>query len=147
MVKQILINLLSNAIKFTPAGGSAEVSCELDPEGGIAIKVTDTGIGIAKKDIRKVTVPFGQIESALSRKHEGTGLGLAIVRSYAELHDAKLLIDSAPKEGTTVKVTFPKSRSVEATGAAAGQTTPGAATESAAEPADGPAGAAAQPAS
>ena len=143
MVKQILINLLSNAIKFTPAGGSAEVSCELDPEGGIAIKVTDTGIGIAKKDIRKVTVPFGQIESALSRKHEGTGLGLAIVRSYAELHDAKLLIDSAPKEGTTVKVTFPKSRSVEATGAAANQDANQDATGTADIPADG----AAQPAS
>jgi len=119
MVKQILINLLSNAIKFTPAGGSAEVACEVEAEGSIAINVTDTGIGIAKKDIRKVTVPFGQVESALSRTHEGTGLGLAIVKSYAELHDARLTIASAPNEGTTVKVIFPAARAVTAAQGAA----------------------------
>ena len=114
MVKQILINLLSNAVKFTPAGGSTEIACELDQDGGIAITVSDTGIGIAKKDIRKVTVPFGQVESSLSRKHEGTGLGLAIVKSYAELHDAALSIASAPNSGTTVKVSFPQARSATA---------------------------------
>ncbi|MEJ2119479.1 MAG: ATP-binding protein [Alphaproteobacteria bacterium] len=112
MVKQILINLLSNAVKFTPAGGSAQLSCELEADGGIVINVTDTGIGIAKKDIRKVTVPFGQIEGALNRKHEGTGLGLAIVKSYAELHDAALTITSDLGKGTTIKVIFPSARTV-----------------------------------
>jgi len=136
MIKQILINLLSNAVKFTPAGGSAEIACELDQDGGIAINVSDTGIGIAKRDIRKVTVPFGQVESALSRKHQGTGLGLAIVKSYAELHDATFSIASAPNSGTTVKVIFPKVRSVAAQARPAVKPAPA--------PASGP-GAAAQP--
>jgi PAS domain S-box-containing protein len=114
MVKQILINLLSNAVKFTDSGGSATVRCHLDAEGRIALIVSDTGIGIAKKNIRKVTVPFGQVESAMNRTHEGTGLGLAIVNSYAELHEAKLEIASAEGEGTTITIRFPASRTVAA---------------------------------
>jgi len=134
MVKQILINLLSNAVKFTPVGGSAEIACGPDQDGGIAINVSDTGIGIAKRDIRKVTVPFGQVESALSRRHEGTGLGLAIVKSYAELHDARMLIASAPNRGTTVKVIFPKVRSVTAQTQPAAQPAPASGSGAAVQP-------------
>ena len=112
LVKQILINLLSNAVKFTRPGGSAEIHFECDRDGRIALIASDTGIGIAKKDIRKITLPFGQVESIMNRTHEGTGLGLAIVKSYAELHGAKLEIESTPGEGTTVTVRFPKRRTV-----------------------------------
>ena len=114
MIKQVLINLLSNAVKFTPAGGAASVRWAHDRNGCISLFVSDTGIGIAKTDIRKVTVPFGQVESAMSRKHQGTGLGLAIVKSYAELHGAKLEIASTQGEGTTIAVRFPEERTVTA---------------------------------
>jgi len=120
MIKQILINLLSNAVKFTPVGGTAEVRWRRDRDGHIALIVSDTGIGIAKKDIRKVTVPFGQVESAMSRKHEGTGLGLAIVKSYAELHGAKLEIASEQGKGTTITVRFPLERTVTTAAKATG---------------------------
>jgi PAS domain S-box-containing protein len=137
MIKQILINLLSNAVKFMPVGGTAEIGFTCDRDGGIALIVSDTGIGIAKKDIRKITVPFGQVEGAMNRSHEGTGLGLAIVKSYAELHGAKLRIESTPGEGTTVTVRFPKERTVPATQRPA---------PAAPSPADPDTGAASQPA-
>ena len=57
---------------------------------------------------------FGQIDSALSRKHQGTGLGLPISRSLIEMHDGKLSVESAPNKGTTMTATFPVSRIVEA---------------------------------
>ena len=114
MVKQILINLLSNAVKFTPEGGTAEARFECDCDGCIALVVRDNGMGIARKDICNVTVPFAQVESAMQRSHEGTGLGLSIVNSYTLLHGAKLEIESTLGEGTAVTIRFPKQRTVTA---------------------------------
>ena len=62
--RQILINLLSNAVKLTPEGGKVRVSSFLK-NGGLAIEVSDTGIGIAAEDIPKVMASFGQIESKI----------------------------------------------------------------------------------
>ena len=114
MVKQIVINLLSNAVKFTPSGGTATIGFECDRDGRIMLVASDTGIGIKESEIARIIVPFGQIESAMSRSHEGTGLGLAIVNSYAKLHGAKLSIDSTPGKGTRVTVRFPGWRTVMA---------------------------------
>jgi PAS domain S-box-containing protein len=114
MVKQILINLLSNAVKFTPPGGAAEARFKCDRDGHIVLIVRDTGIGIAGEDIHNVTVPFGQVESAMHRTYEGTGLGLAIVKSCAELHGAILDIESVMGQGTAVTLRFPKQRTVTA---------------------------------
>jgi signal transduction histidine kinase len=109
-VKQIVMNLLSNAVKFTPAGGRVEIAAAVDAPAGLTIAVSDTGIGIAKEDIPRVTEPFVQVDSSLSRRHEGTGLGLALVAALAELHGGTLKIDSDLGKGTTVAVTFPMRR-------------------------------------
>ena len=55
-------------------------------------------------------MPFVQVDSSLSRRHEGTGLGLALVAALAELHGGTLKIDSDLGKGTTVAVTFPMRR-------------------------------------
>ncbi|MBY0431485.1 MAG: histidine kinase, partial [Rhodospirillales bacterium] len=109
-VKQILLNLLSNAVKFTPAGGRVSVTAGLDEAGALAIAVADTGIGMAPEDIPKAMAAFGQVDSRLARKHEGTGLGLPLTRSLVELHGGRLNLVSAPGEGTTVTVVFPRER-------------------------------------
>ena len=111
-VKQILINLLSNAIKFTPEGGAVTVSAERDSSDMVRLAVSDTGIGIAKESIDVVLQPFGQVDSALSRKHTGTGLGLPLTKSLVELHGGKLDFDSELGKGTTVIVRFPHERLV-----------------------------------
>ena len=107
---QILVNLLSNAFKFTPQGGSVTLSAGLRDDGALAVTVRDTGIGIAPEDIETVLSPFGQVESAFSRKHHGTGLGLPLARSLAELHGGTLALESVEGAGTTVTVTLPPAR-------------------------------------
>jgi signal transduction histidine kinase len=105
--RQILVNLLSNAFKFTPARGRVVLEARILPGGGLAVIVRDTGIGIAPQDLAKVLTPFGQVESAFSRRHHGTGLGLPLAKSLAELHGGSLAIESVLDEGTVVTVRLP----------------------------------------
>jgi PAS domain S-box-containing protein len=111
-LRQIALNLLSNAVKFTKAGGRVTISTGVDPEGGITIAVTDTGIGMTAAEIAIALEPFQQVTSSLSRTNEGTGLGLPLTKTLVELHGGRLDIASAPGRGTTVTVTFPASRSL-----------------------------------
>ncbi len=112
--RHILINLLSNALKFTPEGGTVTVAVTvavaLDSEGLLALSVADTGIGIAAADMSTVMEPFGQVDSALSRRHDGTGLGLPLSRHLTEMHGGRLDIVSVVGVGTTVTVRFPLNR-------------------------------------
>ena len=107
---QILVNLLSNSVKFTPTAGKVWVSGTLEEDGGLALAVSDTGIGMAELDIPRALMPFGQIDSALSRKYDGTGLGLPLTKRMVELHGGTLTISSEVGVGTTVTVRFPKHR-------------------------------------
>jgi signal transduction histidine kinase len=113
MMKQILVNLLSNAIKFTKAGGQVTLGLRLDSDGGVAISVADTGIGIAAEDIARALAPFTQIDNAHNRHFEGTGLGLPLTKSLVELHGGTLTIDSTPGAGTTVTVHLPAHRIIQ----------------------------------
>jgi len=108
-VRQILLNLVSNAVKFTPAGGTVDVVASWSDD-GVAISVTDTGIGITPDQIPIALERFGQIDSRLSRKYTGTGLGLPLSKNLMELHGGTLSITSAAGMGTTVTVQFPPER-------------------------------------
>jgi len=111
-VKQILINLLSNAVKFTPAGGAVTVRARLDDAGNFLLSVTDTGIGIAEKDMAKAMAAFSQVDNTLTRKFAGTGLGLPLVRLLAGLHGGEMSLESKVGVGTTVTVRLPQRRAV-----------------------------------
>ncbi|HEY4943154.1 MAG TPA: PAS domain-containing sensor histidine kinase [Rhizomicrobium sp.] len=105
-LKQVLLNFLSNAVKFTPAGGA--VTTRVSRAGdGIAIAVSDTGIGMSQADIEVALAAFGQVDSKVARQHQGTGLGLPISRSLIELHGGTLSVESAPGKGTTMTALFP----------------------------------------
>ena len=108
-IKQILLNLLSNAVKFTPPGGRVTVGAR-DEEGWLRLSVSDTGIGIAEKDLETALRPFGQIDSRLARKYQGTGLGLPLTKAMVELHGGRLELESAPGVGTTAQVLLPPDR-------------------------------------
>ncbi len=107
-IRQILINLVSNALKFTPDGGLIVVAAKLDGSGRMTVSVSDNGIGIAKEHIDGVFQPFSQVDSSLARKYEGTGLGLPLTKSLVQLHGGTIHIESVPRHGTTVYVTFEK---------------------------------------
>ena len=105
-VLQILLNLISNAVKFTPEGG--RVSVEIRRSGDAAvIAVSDTGIGIAAENLDRIGTPFMQVESDYTRQYQGTGLGLSVVKGLTRLHNGEMAIESAPGEGTLVRITLP----------------------------------------
>jgi PAS domain S-box-containing protein len=110
-LKQVVLNFLSNAVKFTPARGEVTLRACRTAD-GIAISIKDTGIGMSNADITVALSAFGQVDSKLARRHQGTGLGLPITKSLIELHGGTLTIESAPKIGTTMTATFPRSRVV-----------------------------------
>ena len=112
-VKQIMLNLLSNAVKFTPAGGEVRVILWQNVVNDtLVIEVKDSGIGIAQKDISRALAPFGQVDSALSRKYEGTGLGLPLTKKFVELMGGTFTMQSAEGKGTTVSFTLPTPKGV-----------------------------------
>ncbi len=102
-LRQMLLNLLSNALKFTPDGGRVSVST-LRSSKSVTISVTDTGIGMEVHAIPKALEYFGQIDNSLNRKYDGSGLGLPLTKRLAELHGAKLTIESELGIGTTVRI-------------------------------------------
>ncbi len=111
-MKQVLLNLLSNAVKFTPQGGRVALSASEAEDGGIQVRVADTGIGMRSEDIPVALEPFRQVDSLLTRRYEGTGLGLPLAKSIVEHHGGSLWIESATGKGTTVFVSLPRERSV-----------------------------------
>ena len=107
-LKQILVNLLGNAIKFTPEGGEIGLSVVGDAAQEVVhLTVSDTGIGIAEYDMKKLFQPFMQIDSGLSRHYEGTGLGLALVRRLAEMHGGSVSVTSEVGKGSRFLVSLP----------------------------------------
>jgi len=109
-LRQVLINLLSNAIKFTPAGGSMTLSAGREADGGVAIRIADSGIGIAADQMPVALAPFGQVDGSLARKYEGVGLGLPLSKRLVEMHEGTLEIESELGTGTVVTVRLPAKR-------------------------------------
>jgi cell cycle sensor histidine kinase DivJ len=104
--KQIVLNLVSNAIKFTERGGKVTVSAGVEGS-RLVLRVTDTGVGIAADDLKRIGDPFFQAGKTYQRRHEGTGLGLSIVKSLVGLHAGEMSVQSKIDEGTTVTVALP----------------------------------------
>jgi CheY-like chemotaxis protein len=111
-VRQVVGNFLSNAIKFTERG-SVTAALELrrhDPADGalgsdlLALRITDTGIGVSEQAQARLFQPFSQAEADTTRRFGGTGLGLAISRRIAELMGGQVEMESVPGVGTTMRL-------------------------------------------
>lgn len=109
-LKQILINLITNALKFTGGAGTVTIRGFIDKAGWMAIEVKDSGIGMTEREIGKALEPFGQVDTAINRRHPGTGLGLPLTKSMVEIHGGRLVIESQVGEGTLVRALFPSQR-------------------------------------
>ena len=111
--KQVVLNLLTNAIKFTDKGGRIVVTGMLENDGGLAIRVADTGIGMTTEQIKTALTPFGQVEDPFNRSHRGVGLGLPLAKRLMEVHGGRLEVESKPGEGTIISVHFPPERVIQ----------------------------------
>jgi signal transduction histidine kinase len=106
---QLLVQLLSNAAKFTPAGGSITLSAATSAE-GLAIRIADTGIGIAPEDRERVFEPFTQVDNSLARRFHGSGLGLYLARTLAEALGGTVGMETPVGPGTVALLRFPSDR-------------------------------------
>ena len=109
---QAFQNIIDNAIKFTVKGYVKVISEETGE--GIAVKITDTGIGISKEYLPKLFQPFTQEEVGYSRKFDGNGLGLALTKKYLEINKAVIAVDSIKGKGTTFTILMNRNNSKEA---------------------------------
>ncbi len=105
-IAQVVNNLVSNAVKFTAMGG---VYIRLrqnpeQPEDGVILSVTDTGIGIAEENREQIFQAFAQADTSISRQYGGTGLGLSIVKSLINQMGGTIDLDSKADKGTTITV-------------------------------------------
>ena len=113
-IRQITLNLMSNAVKFTPQGGEINVLVGWTKGGGQYISVRDNGPGIPEEEIPIVLSPFGQGSLAIKSAEQGTGLGLPICQALINMHSGTLDLKSKLRVGTTVTVSLPKDRVIEA---------------------------------
>ena len=105
LLSELLINLIANAIQYTASGGRVTLDSLADPAGEmVAIRVTDTGIGIPQSDLARIFERFYRVDRARSRASGGTGLGLAIVKHIIELHHGRIEVKSAVGQGSEFTV-------------------------------------------
>lgn len=111
-IEQVITNILSNSIKYTPRGGSIEIKTGSDSD-YIKVRIKDTGIGIPKEDLPRISERFYRVDKARSRMQGGTGLGLAISKEILREHNGKMEIESELNEGTVVTIYLPKNEQMQ----------------------------------
>src|SRR5690606_34351965 len=100
--------LLDNALKYTPAGGRVEVALRPGVDRRLRITVSDTGIGIPRKDLPRIFERFYRVDPARSRALGGTGLGLAIVKHLVGAQGGQLGVESQPGQGSRFWIELPR---------------------------------------
>ena len=100
-----LINLLDNAVKYSPGEQHITIAAQRAGESMVAFAVTDTGIGIAPREQRRIFQRFYRVDQRLSRETSGVGLGLSIVELIARGHGGGVTVRSQPGAGSTFTLT------------------------------------------
>ncbi|MEA4973068.1 MAG: ATP-binding protein [Candidatus Metalachnospira sp.] len=105
IVDEIVHNLCENAIKYNKPGGKVEIFVGTE-DGRSILRVSDTGIGIAKENLSRVFERFYRVDKSHSKKIGGTGLGLSIVKHGAAYLGAEVKTESTVGKGTTITIIF-----------------------------------------
>lgn len=103
-------NLVNNAVRYTPAGGRIDIHFHWRTAAGAEIEVSDTGAGIAREHLPRITERFYRVDSSRSRETGGTGLGLSIVKHVVQRHGGDIDVDSEPGRGSRFRLIFPALR-------------------------------------
>ncbi len=103
-------NLVNNAVRYTPAGGRIDLRWAWREDGGAEVEVVDTGLGIAREHLGRLTERFYRVDGSRSRETGGTGLGLSIVKHVVQRHGGEIDIQSEPGRGSRFRLSFPAVR-------------------------------------
>ncbi len=112
MASELLFNLAENAVKYNCEDGKVTISVQKTASGA-ELSIKDTGIGIAPKDQEHVFERFYRVDKSRSKETGGTGLGLSIVKHIAQLHHARIQLESTEGQGTEVRIIFPLRQDAE----------------------------------
>ena len=118
-------NLLNNAVRYTAEGGRIVLAWRWRDDGTGEIEVSDSGIGIAREHLPRLTERFYRVDGSRSRDTGGTGLGLSIVKHVVQRHGGEIDVQSEPGKGSSFRLVFPalrvrRSAVTEGTGAGTG---------------------------
>ena len=103
-------NLVNNAVRYTPTGGRIDIAWLPRADGSGELEVRDSGIGIAREHLPRLTERFYRVDGSRSRETGGTGLGLSIVKHVMQRHGGALEIDSEPGKGSRFRLNLPAGR-------------------------------------
>lgn len=106
--RMVIENLIDNASKYSGKGKAITVTISESP-GRAEVSISDTGVGIAKKDLEKLFQKFSRINNPLSEKVGGTGIGLYWAKRIIDLHDGSISVKSSLNKGSTFTIRIPKS--------------------------------------
>lgn len=106
-IQQVFVNLINNSFKYGKEGGTTKISF-FDLDENLLIEISDDGIGIEKKHLKRLFERFYRVDSNRSRQLGGSGLGLAIVKHIIEAHHQTINVRSTPDVGSTFGFTLKK---------------------------------------
>ncbi|HGC9974057.1 TPA: ATP-binding protein [Streptococcus agalactiae] len=107
LLNSLVYNLCDNAITYNHEKGQVNVTLKNSPD-TITLEVSDTGLGIAEKDKKRIFERFYRVDKSRSKIVGGTGLGLSIVKSALDFHNGSIKVDSHLGQGTTITVLLHK---------------------------------------
>ena len=102
-MQQVFLNLINNALDAIGEGGEVHLSAQRS-DGGVVVRVADSGPGIPEKDLGKIFEPFF---STKSHNERNTGLGLAICREIIQNLKGRIDVHSESGKGTVFSIWFP----------------------------------------
>jgi signal transduction histidine kinase len=101
-----VVNLLDNSYKYSYDDKKIELKV-FSEDNSVCFSVKDNGVGLNRRQVRRIFDRFYQVDTSLSRRAEGTGLGLSIVKFIVDAHKGTISVDSEPGQGTTFTVRLP----------------------------------------
>ena len=105
-----ITNLVNNAVRYTPDSGRIDVTWKVLTDGSGEVAVRDTGLGIAREHLPRLTERFYRVDGSRSRDTGGTGLGLSIVKHIVQRHGGELDVQSEVGKGSLFRLVFPAAR-------------------------------------
>jgi CheY-like chemotaxis protein len=112
-LRQVLANLISNAVRYTPAG-FVKVNVSFNAGDCLCGEVEDTGVGIAKEELKELFRPFKRGREAKAHERNGLGLGLAITREAVDRMKGELSVRSEPAKGSVFRFSIPAKPAIAA---------------------------------